>query len=87
MTRDQLFAFHRSTNACEAPWAVSPTAKQVVAPGHARPVKKACFGLTTIDQRVPFQCSTSVALGADLLDENVPIARQLVGLAHAALDK
>jgi hypothetical protein len=66
-----------------------PTASQLVVLKHATPLSEAevdplGFGLGTVDQVVPFQCSTSVMFPPPLYAE--PTALQLVALGHETLE-
>jgi hypothetical protein len=68
--------------------AYSPTALQLVVLEHATSLSEAKvyplgFGLGTIDQVVPFQCSTNVRDTPPLA--LLPTALQLVALGHATL--
>jgi hypothetical protein len=84
---DHVVPFHSSTNVLGGAAAVNvPTAKHRVVVGHdtpARPllVAPTGLGLATIDQVVPFHCSTKVFVAEPVV--NVPTAMQLVGLGHA----
>ena len=67
-----------------------PTAAQVVVLGHDTPSRAASvaplgFGLATIDQLVPFHCSTNV-LKCEFVKLE-PTAKQLVVLGHGTLPK
>lgn len=69
-TTDQLVPFQCSANVSPTePFRYSPTALQLVVLGHDTPdrtesVVPAGLGLVTIDQLVPSQCSTNVAVTA-----------------------
>jgi hypothetical protein len=86
VTIDQLVPFQCSTSVLSADVVEElPTAKQLVVLAHATPYRMTAFvpvglGLVTIDQLVPFQCSTNV-LVPEPLDEK-PTAKQLVVLGH-----
>jgi hypothetical protein len=63
-----------------APWAVDPTAKQLVAPEQVTPRsalagRSVAFGLVMIDHADPFQCSTNVFCVELTCDD--PTAKQL----------
>ena len=80
----QLEPFQRSINVfCGPDWSLNwPTAKQLVAVGHATPCIPELFnpfgfGVATIVQTLPFQRSTN-ALPADW-----PTAKQVVAVGHA----
>ena len=82
---DQRVPFQCSTNVKVAElvsWV--PTAKQLVRVGHDTALNsdELRLGLTTIDHRVPFQCSTKVRVVVEPVEE-LPTAKQLVGLTHA----
>jgi len=84
-TIDHLVPFQRSTNVL-LPEVVEkkPTAKQLDVLGHVTPsraesVAPVGFGLATIDQLVPFQCSANVLWPGPLA---APTAKQLVVLGH-----
>ena len=88
-TIDQLVPFHCSTNVTTAELLNSrPTAVQSVVVGHDTLLRMfssapGSFGLVTIDQLVPFQCSTNVSSKVPFTSS--PTAKQLVVLGHETL--
>ena len=88
LTIDHAVPFHRSTNVCATNelFRFQPTAAQFVVLEHATAPRLAAaeplgFGLLTIAQLVPFQCSTNVLPPVPL--SHSPTAKQLVVLGHA----
>ncbi len=77
-TTDQRVPFQRSTSVPACP---PPTAKQLVALGHATPLNEPSFFALASFHVEPFQCSISASSG-EVLNE-LPTAKQLVDRAHA----
>jgi hypothetical protein len=84
---DQLVPFQRSANAgAVEPRNCWPTAKQLVVLAHETPFRTLMampvgLGLVTMDQVLPFHCSTSV-FPSDEESAYLPTAKQLVVVRH-----
>jgi len=90
---DHLCPFQCSMSVCDldgavvdAPVEALPTAKQLVVPGQDTACSSSnAVGLgapATTDQRLPFQCSTTVRRTNRSGEKASPTAKQLVGLGH-----